>query len=435
MILSDSLTALPPAAPAPYMALPFALLLAAIAIAPFVSPHWWERHYAKVSMALGAVTAGYYLFWRNDYARLGGVAHEYASFIALIGSLYVVAGGVHLRVSGTSTPARNCVFLLAGALAANVVGTTGASMLLIRPFLRMNRGRLATFHVVFFIFLVSNIAGCLTPVGDPPLFLGYLKGVPFWWVLEHCWRPWLVAVGAVLAVFYGLDRVNFARAAREVQAAAEVERWRFDGLHNAVFLAVILGAVFIDEPAGLREAIMIGAAVASRRTTAREIYEANAFGFAPIKEVAWLFIGIFTTMAPLLDYLTINAGALGVKTETQLYWLTGLLSGVLDNAPTYVAMLATALGNGGLSAEHPADVAAYVLTNGSHVLAISLGAVFFGAMTYIGNGPNFMVKAIAQASGVKTPNFFAYIFRYSAPVLGPIFAGVWVLFFSRWRVF
>lgn len=433
MIVSDTLTALPPAAP-PYMALPFALLLAAIAVAPFVNHQWWERHYAKVSMALGAVTAGYYLFWLNDPARLGRVAHEYASFIALIGSLYVVAGGIHLQVRGRGTPGRNCLFLLVGALAANVVGTTGASMLLIRPFLRMNRGRLATFHVVFFIFIVSNIAGCLTPIGDPPLFLGYLKGVPFWWVLEHCWRPWLIAVGAVLAVYYGVDRLHSSRRPEAVTDVAP-EGWHFDGLHNIAFLAAILGAVFVDEPVGLREAIMVGAAAASWRTTQKEVYAANEFQFGPIQEVAWLFIGIFMTMAPLLDYLTLNAKGLGVNTETQLYWLTGVLSGVLDNAPTYVAFLATALGNGGLSAERPADVAAFVATSGSHVLAISLGAVFFGAMTYIGNGPNFMVRAIAQQSGVKTPNFFAYILRYSVPVLGPVFALVWVLFFSRWRVF
>lgn len=429
MIVSDTMTAAPSAAP-PYMALPFALLLAAIAIAPFVSHHWWERHYARVSMALGAVTAGYYLFWLDDIARLGRIAHEYASFIALIGSLYVVAGGIHLRVRGRATPARNCGFLLVGALAANVVGTTGASMLLIRPFLRMNRGRVATFHVVFFIFIVSNIGGCLTPIGDPPLFLGYLKGVPFWWVLEHCWRPWLVAVGAVLAVFYGLDR-RHARGRPE----AVTEGWRCDGLHNLAFLAVILGAVFVDQPVGLREVLMVGAAVASLRTTPKAVHAANEFQFGPIKEVAWLFIGIFMTMAPLLDYLTVNARGLGVRTDTQLYWLTGLLSGVLDNAPTYVAFLATAMGNAGLSAGRPADVAAFVASNGSQVLAVSLGAVFFGAMTYIGNGPNFMVKAIAQQSGVKTPNFFAYILRYSVPVLGPVFAGVWVLFFSPWRVF
>ncbi len=429
MIAADNLTDAPP-----YMALPFALLLAAIAIAPFVDHHWWERHYAKVSVALGAVTAGYYLFWLGNYARLGHIAHEYASFIALIGSLYVVTGGIHLRVKGASTPARNCLFLAVGALASNVVGTTGASMLLIRPFLHLNRGRLATFHVVFFIFIVSNIAGCLTPIGDPPLFLGYLKGVPFWWVLEHCWRPWLIAVGAVLAVFYGFDRVNFRRL-RGLEAAVETAGWKCDGLHNVAFLAVILAAVFVGEPAGLREIIMAAAAVGSRLTTPRGVYAANDFSFAPIKEVAWLFIGIFMTMAPLLDYLTHHASTLGVHTETQLYWFTGLLSGVLDNAPTYVAFLAAALGASGLSAEHPADVAAFVASSGSQVLAISLGAVFFGAMTYIGNGPNFMVKAIAQASGVKTPNFFAYILRYSLPVLGPVFLGVWVLFFSRWRVF
>jgi Na+/H+ antiporter NhaD/arsenite permease-like protein len=424
------------AAPSPVMALPFALLLAAIAIAPFIDRHWWERHYAKVSVALGAISAGYYLVWLKDYARLQHIGMEYVSFISLIGSLYVVAGGIHIGVKGQATPLANAAFLCVGGLLANVIGTTGASMLLIRPYIRMNRQRISAFHVVFFIFIVSNIAGCLTPIGDPPLFMGFLKGVPFWWVLEHCWQGWIVGVGLTLAVFYMFDRRSYAKAAPSLRENATPEEiWRFDGLQNVGFLIVILAALFIPRPAGLREAILIAAAFCSYQTTPRRIHEANQFEFHPIQEVGWLFVGIFLTMAPLLDYLTVHAPRLGIDTETEFYWLTGVLSGLLDNAPTYLAFLATALGNHGLSFDRPNDMATFMADHDHHLMAISLASVFFGAMTYIGNGPNFMVKAIAEQAGVKTPNFFNYLWRYSLPILLPIFLLVWILFFSPWGVF
>ena len=210
------------AAPNPWMILPFALLLGAMAFAPVLTPRWWRRHYAQIALGLGAVTLGYYFFVLHATARVLATAHEYASFIALIGSLFVVSGGIHLGVKGQATPLANIVFLLAGALLANVLGTTGAAMLLIRPWLRMNQNRIAAHHLVFFIFLVANVGGCLTPIGDPPLFLGYLQGVPFWWVAKNCWPMWAVGVGMLLAIFYVLDRINFLRApraAREKEAA------------------------------------------------------------------------------------------------------------------------------------------------------------------------------------------------------------------------
>jgi Na+/H+ antiporter NhaD/arsenite permease-like protein len=423
-------------APHPLLALPFVLLLGAIAVAPFIDRHWWERHYAKVSVALGAFIAVYYLFWLKDYQRLLHVGAEYISFIALIGSLYVVAGGIHIRVKGQATPLANCFFLLIGALLANLIGTTGASMLLIRPYIRMNHFRITAFHIVFFIFIISNIGGCLTPIGDPPLFLGYLKGVPFWWVLQHCWPGWAICVGTVLAAFYVLDRRNFHRVPPKVrEAATREEKWRVDGLPNIAFLALILGAVFVDRPAGLREALLLLAALGSYFTTARRVHEANRFNFHPINEVAWLFIGIFTTMAPLLDYLAAHAPNLGIDTEAKFFWLTGFLSGLLDNAPTYLAFLATALGNDGLSLDRPSDMAAFISRRDHQLAAISMAAVFFGAFTYIGNGPNFMVKAIAEQSKVETPGFFGYILCFSLPVLLPVFVLVSILFFSRWRVF
>ena len=200
--------------PHPILILPFALLLGAMALCPLFAPKWWEQHYPKLALGLGAVTAGIYLFILRDPASLGHAAHEYFSFVTLVGSLFVVSGGIHIGVRGESTPLKNVLFLFVGALLANVLGTTGAAMLLIRPWLRLNQSRVAAHHVVFFIFIVANVGGCLTPIGDPPLFLGYLQGVPFWWVAKNCWPMWAVAVGALLAIFYVVDTINFRQTAR-----------------------------------------------------------------------------------------------------------------------------------------------------------------------------------------------------------------------------
>ena len=422
--------------PHPGMIIPFALLLAAIATGPFINKHWWEHHYHHVALGLGTMTTLYYVFALNAPVRMLHVAHEYVSFIALIGSLFVVSGGIHIRVKGEATPEVNCVFLLIGAVLANFIGTTGASMLLIRPWIRMNKYRITAFHIVFFIFIVSNVGGCLTPIGDPPLFLGYLRGVPFWWTLEHCWEAWCVAVFGLIGIFYAFDSKNFLRAPKPVRDKETAhETWKVDGLHNLGFLGLILGAVFVRNPPGLSEALMVGAAVGSYLTTRKSVHEANAFTFAPVKEVAWLFLGIFATMVPALDYLETHAGELGLNSEMKFYWFTGALSGVLDNAPTYLTFLAAAMGRQHLSLSQPADVAAFAAQHDHELIAISLGAVFFGAMTYIGNGPNFMVKSIAEAAKVKTPSFGDYFLRYALPILVPFFALVALLFFSRWRVF
>ena len=260
------------------MILPFALLLGAIAVAPLLAPNWWLRHYAKIALGLGAVTLGYYIFILRDTPALAHTAHEYVSFIALVGSLYVVSGGIHIGVKGGATPFKNVFFLFIGAVIANLLGTTGAAMLLIRPWIRMNQYRVAAHHIVFFIFIVANVGGCLTPIGDPPLFLGYLQGVPFWWVAKNCWPMWTVGIGLLLAMFYIVDKINFARAPR---AAAEngtvAETWRFDGLANLFFLALILGAVFISQPDFLREILMVAAAFGSYFTTKKSVHVANQF--------------------------------------------------------------------------------------------------------------------------------------------------------------
>lgn len=412
-------------APNPWMILPFAVLLGTVALAPLLAGKWWLKHYPKVAIGLGAITLCYYLFGLQAGTRVLHVAHEYVSFIALIGSLFVVSGGIHINVKGEATPMTNVLFLLFGAIIANVLGTTGASMLLIRPWIRMNKYRITAHHIVFFIFIVSNIGGCLTPIGDPPLFLGYLKGVPFWWVAEHCWPMWAVGLGILLAMFFVVDALNFRRAPKAIRAKETVEEtWRFDGGANVFFLLVILGAVFINKPIFLREALMIGAAVGSYFTTRKSIHEANDFNFHPIQEVAILFIGIFATMIPALDWLELNAAKLGEPTPAFFFWGSGILSSALDNAPTYLSFLSALMG-----ATHDSDIHHLIATNGISLIAISIGAVFFGACTYIGNGPNFMVKSIADQQKIHTPSFLGYIFKFTLPFMLPMLVIIWLIFF------
>ena len=463
--------------------LPFGVLLALIALAPLFFAHWWEKHYTKVALGLGAVVVVYYFLGLHASGRVLHVGHEYISFIALIGSLFVVSGGIHINVKGEASPMVNVVFLLIGAILANVLGTTGASMLLIRPWIRMNKYRITAHHIVFFIFIVSNVGGCLTPIGDPPLFLGYLYGIPFWWVAEHCLPMWAMGNSLLLAMFYVVDRLNFNRAPRSVREKETAhEEWRFDGLSNILFIAVILIAVFVKPPF-LREALMIGAAVGSYFTTKKRVHESNSFNFHPIKEVAILFVGIFATMMPALDWLGGNAKELMGQAPASglFYWGTGTLSSALDNAPTYLSFLSASFGafvdhdviaqvqaliaSGAVDLSHLTGphaeqvrqtIEALQKYHGDHVLAksvskeeievcfllgnatfnkyilaISVGAVFFGANTYIGNGPNFMVKSIAEHEKVKTPPFLEYIWKFTLPFMLPVLIVIWLAFFRH----
>lgn len=416
--------------PSAWLLLPFVLLLLAIAVLPFAATHWWERHYAKVSLILGGFVAGYYLIFFRAVHRVGDALHEYGSFIILIAALFIVAGGIHIRVRGGARPLANLLFLLGGAVLANLIGTTGASMLMIRPWIRMNKYRITGYHAVFFIFVISNVGGALTPIGDPPLFLGFLNGIPFWWTLVHLWKPWLTAVALLGGIFYLIDRENFLRAPRAVrEEETEDQGWSVEGLGNILPLGVILGAVFLPTP--WREAVMACSALLSWYLTPRLIHEKNDFSFAPVKEVAWLFVGIFTTMMPALDYLENHAAGLASSFgmgPTHFYYATGLLSSVLDNAPTYLAFLSVELGLQGGSIGNARDVLHVATSAPYNLIGISLGAVFFGAMTYIGNGPNFMVKSIVSEAGVKCPGFFGYILRYALPILLPVLALVGWLF-------
>jgi Na+/H+ antiporter NhaD/arsenite permease-like protein len=412
--------------PNPWMILPFALLLLSMAALPVLAAGWWQRHYPKVVSALGLVTIGYYLLILRATPRVLETAGDFFSFIVLVGSLFTIAGGLYIRVTGGATPLKNVVFLAVGALAGNVLGVTGASLLLIRPWIQINRHRISAYHIVFFIFIVANAGGCLVPTG-PPLYLGFLQGVPFWWTAERCWPMWAVCVGMLLAIFYAVDRFHFNRAPLAVRdAESEPETWKFDGLFNLAFAGVALGAVFLDHPRFLREALMMGAAVASYFITPKRIHAANNFDFHPLREVAILFAGIFATMIPALDWLAQNAASVVGQHPAPgiFYWGSGILSAILDNAPTYLGFLNALAGLdggrdiAGLVSQHPAELA-----------AISVGSVIFGAGTYIGNNPNFMIKAIAEREKIPMPGFVGYIVRFAIPFLLPVLAIVWLLFF------
>jgi Na+/H+ antiporter NhaD/arsenite permease-like protein len=410
------------------MMLPFVVLLVAIALAPLIVQQHWERHYHKLCVALAGIVCLHYLFIVKQWTPVVHAGIDYVTFMVVVGSFFVVAGGIHLRVKSPSGAMRNTLFLFVGALLGNLIGTIGASMLLIRPWIAMNRRRVAPMHIAFFVFLVSNIGGALLPVG-PPLFLGFLKGVPFGWTLQNCWRQWLITVAIVLAVFFVLDVINL-RARKRTIRESEITQWRCDGAQNFLFLFALL-ATLIAVRSGWREPLMVLIALGSYFATPQRIREADNFTFAPLKEVGWLFLGIFGTMIPVLEFMQQSADKLGLTSETAFFWATGLLSALLDNAPTYLAFFAAALGLHHFEINDPLQVANFISKNGGELTALSLGAAFFGALTYIGNAPNLLVKTIAEHARVPTPSFVGYICKFAIPVLIPLFVLISILFFSR----
>jgi Na+/H+ antiporter NhaD/arsenite permease-like protein len=430
--------------------LPFVGLLLSIAVLPLVAPHFWEsnRNKGLVAGLFALPVAAYFLGVLGAFGahELLEKAKEYASFIVLLGALFVITGGIYVRGSLSGTPLLNTAALGLGAVLANAIGTTGASVLLVRPLLRANASRERKTHVfVFFIFVVSNCGGLLTPLGDPPLFLGFLKGVPFEWTLR-LWPQWLLVNGLLLLIFQIWDQVVLDREERErpgsqLEALMEHEPLRIEGQRNLLFLVGVVAAIYAAGRGigtggapwsfGLQEALMLAMGLLAYASTPARLREANAFGFAPIIEVAVLFAGIFVTMAPALLLLNVHAGTLGLLREPwHFFWLTGSLSSFLDNAPTYLTFAATACGLVDVPLEGR-YLAEYLGRGGESariLSAISTGAVFMGANTYIGNGPNFMVKAIAEENGVRMPSFFGYT-AYSCAILLPIFAVVTFVFF------
>jgi Na+/H+ antiporter NhaD/arsenite permease-like protein len=421
---------------------PFVLLLVCIAVMPLAAGHFWhnDRNKGIVVFVLAVPVVLYLAYLRVTTGQhtLTPLIHElakYASFIILLGSLYTVTGGIVISGNVKPTPVTNAVILGIGALLANVIGTTGSSVLLIRPFLRINSGRKNGMHLpMFFIFLVSNLGGCLTPLGDPPLFMGYLNGVSFTWTLG-LWPEWLLVNGLVLGVFVVWDTV--ALRGEPPLPPMTHEPIRLRGTINLLFLAGIMGSVLFESdqlPPALdvhwklfgSETVMLLMAGLSLYCTPRALRAQNGFTWAPITEVAILFAGIFVTMVPALDLLEVHGRNLGITQPWQFFWLTGLLSGALDNAPTYLAFATMAAGSNdfGLLVDNQVPG-----MDGPAVLrAISCGAVFMGALTYIGNGPNFMVKAIAEEAGCRPPTFFAYTL-YAGLILGPVLFVTTLLFF------
>jgi Na+/H+ antiporter NhaD/arsenite permease-like protein len=400
-----------------YAVLPFALTLAGIALLPLVVPAFWERNRNKAAfVVLVASPIAAWLAARHPQL-LAHAATEYVSFLCLLGSLFVVTGAIHLGGDLRATPRNNTIILAAGALLASAVGTTGASMLLVRLLLRTNAERRHTAHVpFFFILLVSNAGGLLTPLGDPPLFLGFLRGVPFAWTLR-LWPIWLVAVGYLLVLFYMVDQRAYAKEAVAdlVHDTVAVEPLTVEGRRNLVWLALILLGVFLPSPA--RETLMVLAAAGSLLLVPQASRRRNAFTFAPIVEVAILFAGIFVTMSPALVLLESRGSTLGLATPGHFFLISGALSSFLDNAPTYLTFLTTAQS----TAAHLNLPPSVVSVPGSFLAAISAGSVLMGANTYIGNGPNFMVKSMAEGAGYRMPSFGRYAVLAVA-ILSPLYA-------------
>ena len=438
-----------------YSAVPFAGMLLSIALFPLLAPKFWHHHFGKISaLWVALIVVPLLISYKGAavYEILHIVLADYVPFIILLGALYTVSGGILLRGTLRGTPGLNTGILTIGTLLASWMGTTGAAMLLIRPFLRANSHRKnRTFMVVFFIFLVANVGGSLTPLGDPPLFLGFLRGVPFFWTFNLL--PHMLFVAAILlALYYAMDRYFYAKEGIVAPPDEGVkEPLRIEGGLNFIFLAGIIGAVLMSGMVKwgevsilgihrgwqdvIRDGLLILMAIFSLIFTKRRVREDNEFTWFPIKEVAILFIGIFLTMIPCLKMLQAGLeGPLGfiiaaVKTPAQYFWVTGVLSAFLDNAPTYITFLNTALGGFYTGVPETVAVGLLIKENPIYLVAISAGAVFFGAMTYIGNAPNFMVRSIAEEAGTPMPSFFGFLLKYSLVILVPVFVLVTLIFF------
>ena len=422
--------------------IPFVLMLLCIALGPLFFEHWWEKNKNKllVSLILGIPVAGYLIAQGLTGDLKDQMLFDYVPFIILLGALFVITGGIHLKGDIQAKPWINTSFLGIGAILASFMGTTGAAMLLIRPVIRTNSERKFKVHtILFFIAIVANAGGLLTPLGDPPLFLLYLKGAEFSWFF-HMVPEWALVNALLLLIYFIADTYYYKKEPLENIKfdKTNVEPLGLKGNINFLFLAGVVASVaFLNKQylpimaesdwAGfIREGSIVSMAVLSLLFTKKPIREANKFSWGPILEVAFLFFGIFITMIPALEYLKTNAHDLGINSNAQYYYATGSLSAFLDNTPTALAFHQLALGmNDGSVVEgvrYVAGIDEMILT------AICLSSVFFGAMTYIGNGPNFMVKAIAEESKIKMPSFFGYMIKFSLIVLLPVYILVQLIF-------
>lgn len=434
--------------------IPFAGILLSIALIPLILPRFWHHHFPKVSAFWAIIFAVPFLYFFKS-AAVHEILHiiiiDYVPFILLLWALFTVSGGIYVKGSLKGTPAVNTGILLIGTLFASVIGTTGASMLLIRPILRSNAWRVHRAHtIVFFIFLVSNIGGSLTPLGDPPLFLGFLHGVPFFWTM-HILPEMAFASTVLLALYFFLDSYYFKKEIQTDAPDTKPEPLKIEGMYNFIFLIGIIAAVLFSGTVKMgevhifgihqtlenliKDVVLIAMAVLSLIVTKREVRRGNEFSWAPILEVAYLFAGIFITIIPALAILKAGEhGALAwlvrpIDSPAHYFWAVGMLSSFLDNAPTYLTFFNSVLGRFYPGIPEAQAVAGLIVDQIPYLAAISAGAVFMGANTYIGNAPNFMVKSIAEEAGVKMPSFFGYMFKYSIPILVVLFVVLTFLFF------
>ena len=436
--------------------IPFACMLLSIALFPLLAPKFWHHHFGKIS-AFWSVSLGLPFLIAYKGAAMYEILHivlaDYVPFIILLWALFTISGGILLRGTLRGTPAVNTLIILIGTVLASWMGTTGAAMLLIRPFLRANDYRKnRTFMVVFFIFLVANIGGSLTPLGDPPLFLGFLHGVSFFWTFKLMPHMLFTAI-VLLVIYFFLDSYHYKKEGLTSAPPEEgvKEPLKLEGTHNFLFLGGVVGAVLMSGIVDwgevntfgihravqdwVRDGLLILMGILSLVATSRKLREDNEFTWFPIIEVAYLFIGIFITMVPCL--LLLKAGVKGelgfliaaVKEPVHYFWVTGILSSFLDNAPTYLTFFNTALGSFYPGMTEAQAVPLLMTENAIFLKAISAGAVFFGANTYIGNAPNFMVRSIAEEAGTPMPSFFGYMLKYSIVYLIPVFVVVTLIFF------
>ncbi len=432
-------------------AAPFVGLLAAVSALETAGRNWWNRLRNKALVAVAAaILASVPLIASHPTAGATALAHsltDYVSFIVLLGTLFVIAGGIEIRGSLSGTPLANMTMLAIGALLANLIGTTGAAMLLIRPYLRANAHRRRRAHlVVFFILIVANSGGLLTPLGDPPLYLGFLKGVPFAWTLQ-LWLPWLFVNGVALVIFNVVDQFILNREERSqpdhglLDELLRHEPPRVVGGRNILLLLAVIsvivargagiGTAGTPWPFGPQEAALALLALLSYQTTPRSLHHSNHFSLRPMAAVAIVFFGIFTAMTAPLLLLNAHAADMGITAAWQYFWVSGGLSSTLDTAPTYLAMTAVAAGQAGVSAEDPRYLSDLLTTAAgpAQVAAVSCGTVFMGCLTYLGNGPNLMVKEIAEHRGVPMPHFFAYA-AIATVTMVPVFAATTLIFFA-----
>lgn len=428
------------------LAIPFVFFLLLIALGPILFQKWWHQYYKHTAIVFTVGVIILVILFQQEHSQaLIHTAFEYASFITLLASLYFATAGIVIKTDENGTPFANSIVLLIGAVLASIIGTTGAAMILIRPFILMNKNRLLPYQKILFIFIVCNAGGMLSPIGDPPLFMGFLKGIPFFWITLKTFPFWLLSNGLLIAVFYYLDRT---KNPIQFDHNPGILNLKIEGKRNITFLVLTLILLFLDpnikgmewlpsiafhghKLSFIREILLLVLAWASYNYTDKALMRKNDFTTEPIKEVAFIFLALFFTMSPALLLIAQWANLPAVKgyiTNDLLYLATGLCSSVLDNAPSYLTAMSAAMGSIGLDINSRTDVLLFIQNKSfSQVVVISVASVIFGACTYLGNAPNFMVKAVAEQKGIKMPSFFEYIFKYTLPILVPILVANWIL--------